>query len=63
MGFAPSTILAPYGDHWKASRKLAQPYLSKSSCRGLWPSFEADSRCLLRSLMDEDACYQDLVQL
>ncbi|OCH86632.1 cytochrome P450 [Obba rivulosa] len=61
MGFLPSIILAPYGDHWKAMRKLTQKYLNKSASRAFWDSQVADARLLLRMLLDRPEDYRILI--
>ncbi|KAI0040853.1 cytochrome P450 [Auriscalpium vulgare] len=52
MGFTPSIVLSPYGEHWKAMRRLTQQSLNRASSLQFLPSQLYDARVLLQQLLD-----------
>lgn len=51
MNFTPSIVLAPYGDHWKAMRRVTQQSLNRASSQAFRPSQLVDARLLLQELL------------
>lgn len=51
MNFTPSLVLAPYGEHWKAMRRITQQSLNRTSSVALLPSQLLDARLLLQELL------------
>ncbi|KAJ6595531.1 cytochrome P450 [Mycena vulgaris] len=61
MGFSPSMVLSPYGEHWRAMRKLTNRFLGKSMTL-LWPSILSDSRLLLRTIFEAPEKYRSAIR-
>ncbi|KAI0056482.1 cytochrome P450 [Artomyces pyxidatus] len=57
MGFGPSIVLAPYGEHWKSMRRITQQSLNRASSLQFLPSQLADTRMLLQQLLDTPEKY------
>ncbi|KAI0271303.1 cytochrome P450 [Gloeopeniophorella convolvens] len=51
MNFTPSIVLAPYGEHWKAMRRVTQQSLNRASSQAFLPSQLSDARLLLQELL------------
>ncbi|KAI0280920.1 cytochrome P450 [Russula aff. rugulosa BPL654] len=51
MNFTPSIVLAPYGEHWKAMRRVTQQSLNRTSSQAFLPSQLMDARLLLQQLL------------
>lgn len=51
MNFTPSLVLAPYGEHWKAMRRVTQQSLNRTSSQTYLPSQLLDARLLLQQLL------------
>jgi hypothetical protein len=51
MNFTPSIVLAPYGEHWKAMRRITQQSLNRTSSLAFLPSQLTDARLLLQELL------------
>ena len=51
MNFTPSIVLAPYGEHWKAMRRITQQSLNRTSSQALLPGQLVDPRLLLQELL------------
>lgn len=52
MGFDPSIILAPYGDHWKFMRKLAHRAMNKTAVTEYWESQIEDTCEFLKFILE-----------
>ncbi|KAH9970119.1 cytochrome P450 [Lactifluus volemus] len=57
MNFTPSLVLAPYGEHWKAMRRITQQSLNRHSSLALLPSQLLDARLLLQELVTRPENY------
>jgi hypothetical protein len=63
MGFGPSMVLAPYGDHWKFMRRLTGRGLCASAIKDMWSSIVSDSRRLLKAVADNPEDYRSSIRL
>ncbi|KAJ7087130.1 cytochrome P450 [Mycena epipterygia] len=61
MGFSPSIVLSPYGEHWRAMRKITTRFLGKSMAT-LWPSIISDSRLLVRTIFESPDEYRSAIR-
>lgn len=63
MGYVRSMALAPWGNHWKSTRRLTQHGFSKSSVQKFLPNHEDGARRFVRSLLEKQSKYLESLRL